>query len=73
MEVSKFLYVALVTFNLMLFTLGPSILFHDQFYRQLTSLKIGERQKQVTARYTKILKSASYKVLLYSKYTATLL
>ena len=31
MEVSQFLYVALVNFDLMLFTLGPSILFHDQF------------------------------------------
>jgi len=31
MEVSKFLYFALVNFNLMLFTLGSSILFHDQF------------------------------------------
>ena len=31
MEVSKFLHLALVNFNLMLFTLGPSIFFHDQF------------------------------------------
>ena len=31
MEVSKFQYFALVNFNLMLFTLGPLILFHDQF------------------------------------------
>jgi len=31
MEVSKFLYFALVNFKLMLFTLCSSILFHDQF------------------------------------------
>jgi len=31
MEVRKFLYFALVNFKLVLFTPGPSILFHDQF------------------------------------------
>ena len=31
MELSKFLYFALLNFNLMLFTLWPSILFQDQF------------------------------------------
>jgi len=31
MEVSKFLYFVLVNFNLMLFTVWSSILFHDQF------------------------------------------
>ena len=31
MEVSKFLYFALLNFNLRLFTLWTSILFHDQF------------------------------------------
>ena len=31
MEVSKCLYFSLVNFNLMLFTLWSSILFHDQF------------------------------------------
>ena len=35
MEVSKFLYFALLSFNLMLFTLWPSILFHDQFTNSL--------------------------------------
>ena len=31
MEVSKFLNFTLDNFNLMLITLGPSVLFHDQF------------------------------------------
>ena len=31
MEVSKFLYFELLNFNLMLFTLWPSIMFHEQF------------------------------------------
>ena len=31
MEINKLLYFALVNFKLMLFALGPSILFHDQF------------------------------------------
>jgi len=52
MAVSKFLYVALLNFNLMLLTLCPSILFHDKFTEfSMLSAKIGERRKQVTARY----------------------
>ena len=31
MEVSKFLYFEMLNFNLMLFTLWPSIMFHEQF------------------------------------------
>ena len=37
MEVSKYLYFELVNFNLMLFTLGPSILFHEQLTSLFTS------------------------------------
>ena len=41
----KCLYFAMVNFNLMLFTLRPSNLFHDQFYCQTHFNVIGENRR----------------------------